>query len=106
MKDLAAPVLDTILAFDIARLNQPVDQPRQIVLRQQHPFLKLIGAQARCTGAPEFQQRIIPGERRKALRLQIGLDPSQQGLRNADEPGPGGDGFFRKFVCIAAHDPS
>src|SRR5438270_167908 len=83
----AAAVVVTRLARDETFLLEPVEQPRQIVLRQQGLLLELERAQPSIGRAREFKQHVIPGKRRQASGFQVTLDCADYGLSRADQPG-------------------
>ena len=93
---LAAPVVRAADALDEARLVEAVDEARGRVLRQEHVPLELEWPQPAFRRPSELEQRIIPGERREARGLQLGLDGIEQRARDAHEPRPGLDRRLRR----------
>ena len=101
---VAAAVLAAGVAADKALLLEPIDQPRQVVLAQQHPLAELELAQTRIPLAPEFEQRVVPVERRQAGVLERRFDPLEQQTVAAVQVDPGLLGLFRGLWAHANQD--
>ena len=94
------------LAFAARRqplVHQPVDQPRGRVLRDQHLLFQFDRAHLARRRARQFEQRVIPGQRRKAGLLQILLDGVEHPALDPHQADPGGGRLGRWF---AFHGPA
>ncbi len=83
-----------------------VYQPRQVVFGQEQFGVEVAMAQSTLVGAFEFEQNIVPDQRREAVFFQIRLNAFQCGFLGADEPDPGGYGssiyffYHRKLMHV------
>ena len=91
---LPAAIHFAVFTLNVTCLLQPVDQARHVVLGDEEPRLDLNRAQARTVRAAQFKQHVIPSERRKARRLQVGFNRAKDLLLRAHKTRPGKDHGF------------
>jgi hypothetical protein len=98
--DLSAAVVVARAPRHVTGAFDPVDQTREVVLRQQNLTLKFARPQAPVAGAFQFQERIIPGQRWQLGGLQGVLDGKKRTLLRFDQTRPGAH-YGIALNCIA-----
>ena len=86
---MAAPVFRARRSLDEPFTLDPIEQPREIVLRKKKRALELERPQASLARPFELEQDVIPSKRRQSRVLQGGLDAREREPLGFDEPRPG-----------------
>ena len=97
--DELAALVDLAFAADHQPLlDQSVDQAGGRILRDQHLLFELDRSHHPFRRARQFEQRVVPGERREAGLLQFMFDRIEHTAAHPHQTGPGGRGFGRWFT--------
>ena len=91
LRVVPATILLAACPLDGAGADEPVDEPRQPALAEQHRGGEVGHAEAPVRGVAQVEQHLVLVQREAVRGAKPGVEVADEGAVHAEEPAPGGE---------------